>query len=155
MRRRRLRRLLAHGAPMTALVYIFETARLALTAEELAAGRSRYEALGAGANVAPAQAPVAERWLTSRELAELTGVGDTWWEAMAARGEVPHIRAGKALRFRLSEVLDRLRSRPGDSVSPRLTEVHESTGRISATTKKPPSRNTGLSGPDPQEARPR
>lgn len=52
----------------------------------------------------------AERWLTSHELAAITGVGDTWWEGAAKRREVPHLRIGKALRFRLSELTEVLRS---------------------------------------------
>jgi excisionase family DNA binding protein len=132
-------------------IYVFEGPRLALTAEELANARDRYEALAPAPCAAPAQAPVAERWLTSRELAELTGVGDTTLEAMAARSEIPHVRVGKALRFVASEVLQALRGRHADRRTAARSQVHVSTGQKTRTTRKPP----GLSAPDPQEARPR
>jgi excisionase family DNA binding protein len=45
-----------------------------------------------------------ERWLTSQQLEEATGVHSTTWEAKAKAGEVPCMRVGKALRFKLSEV---------------------------------------------------
>jgi len=45
-----------------------------------------------------------ERWLTSDQLGELTGIHSTTWEAKAKSGEVPCKRVGKLLRFRLSEV---------------------------------------------------
>lgn len=97
---------------------------LGLTPEELATGQQRATdlglATGAGPSAAPTQPTSVERWLTSAELAELTGVGDTWWEGAAKREEVPHIRAGKFLRFRLSEVLETLHSRH----AVRLTAPH-------------------------------
>jgi hypothetical protein len=66
---------------------------------------------------APMPAAAPEKWLNSRQLAELTGIGDVTLEQMAARGDIPCIRAGKALRFLASEVLFSLRSRPRDCVS--------------------------------------
>jgi excisionase family DNA binding protein len=132
-------------------IYVFEAARLALTAEELATARDRYDALAPAPCAAPARAPVAERWLTSRELGELVGVGDTTLEAMAARGEIPHVRVGKALRFLPSEVLQALRERHTDHRTAARTQVHVSNGQKTRTTNKPP----GLSTHDPQEARPR
>lgn len=50
-----------------------------------------------------------ERWLNSRELSTLTGIGDTTLEQLARQGTIPCIRAGKALRFVLSEVTAALR----------------------------------------------
>lgn len=85
---------------------------IALDAPQLAVARERAAALGFGkADAAPSAATVDERWLTSRELAALTGIGDTTWEALARRGEVPHVRVGKALRFRESDVRAALRDR--------------------------------------------
>lgn len=87
---------------------------LALTTAELQAGLSRAQAtLGPPrASAAPATpGMVTERWLTSAELAALTGVGDTTLEGLAARGAIPSLRIGKALRFRVSEVVAALRAR--------------------------------------------
>lgn len=90
---------------------------LALTTAELQAGLSRAQATFGppGASAAPAPPAVAERWLTSRELAALTGVGDTTLEGLAKRGVIPSLRIGKALRFCPSEVVAALRARQEDS----------------------------------------
>jgi excisionase family DNA binding protein len=82
----------------------------ALTLAEVTAARRRAAELGfRSLTVAAAPAPQPERLLNSKELAALTGVGDTTLEAMAARGEIPHLRIGKALRFELSSVKAALR----------------------------------------------
>lgn len=80
--------------------------------------REQYEAALIPPAVSMATAPPgSEPWLDSRQLAQLTGIGDTTLEQWAAQGKVPSIRAGKALRFKLSEVEAALRSRPTDSRS--------------------------------------
>jgi excisionase family DNA binding protein len=88
---------------------------LALPTEELAAALDRAAGLGLRANAFPAPLVVAghtaERWLDSRELAELTGIHDTTLEGWAKSGAIPCLRAGKALRFKASEVEAALRSR--------------------------------------------
>ena len=97
----------------------FDRERLVFTLPEIATARRRAAELGLNAE-APGNAgagrpgDTAERWLTSKQLAEITGVGDVWWEQAAKSGRVPSIRAGKALRFRLSEVAGFLRSRHAD-----------------------------------------
>jgi excisionase family DNA binding protein len=80
---------------------------VALTTAELAAGLERARSvpgLGSGSTAAPAGPAEPEAWLTSQQLAERTGVPDTWWEQAAREKRVPAIRAGKYLRFRLTEV---------------------------------------------------
>jgi len=73
------------------------------------------EALDAAQSLGLAPAPPAssainggggipERWLTSEQLQELTGIHSTTWESRAKSGEVPHRRVGKALRFKISEI---------------------------------------------------
>lgn len=84
----------------------------ALDASALAAARTRAQELGfKPLESKESRASYLERWLTSRELAQLIGVGDTTLEAMAARGEIPHQRIGKALRFIESEVRVALKGR--------------------------------------------
>lgn len=48
-----------------------------------------------------------------------TGIPASWWAEAARKGIVPHVRAGKYVRFRLSEALDALAAgvRPGDRLS--------------------------------------
>jgi hypothetical protein len=80
---------------------------IALTPEALRDALEAARDLGLGAT--PAQAAVVgggtpERWLDSQELEEATGVHSTTWEARAKTGEVPCLRTGKCVRFKLSEV---------------------------------------------------
>ena len=90
-----------------ALVAIFlpDGRVLALPPEQLRAALAAGEALGLAVTAtAVANSTAPERWLNSEELAELIGIHSTTVEAMAKRDEIPSIRAGKALRFKLSEV---------------------------------------------------
>ena len=99
-------------------------------------------ALEAGRAISPpGVVPVAgqaepEPWLTSAQLSALTQVGDTTLEAWAKQGVIPCIRAGKALRFRHSEVLAALRPRHADMRSAPHGKVHESYGRKTARNQK-------------------
>jgi excisionase family DNA binding protein len=45
-----------------------------------------------------------DRLLSVKELALLTDLPASWLYAKAATGEIPHMKLGKYLRFRLSEV---------------------------------------------------
>jgi glucose-6-phosphate 1-dehydrogenase len=48
-----------------------------------------------------------------------TGIPASWFLEQARKGRIPHIRAGKYVRFKLGEVLNHLKgaSRPGDRLS--------------------------------------
>lgn len=46
-----------------------------------------------------------------------TGIPASWFLEQARRGTVPHLRAGKYVRFNLSEALNALRSRDGTRTS--------------------------------------
>lgn len=89
----------------TEVVLIFEAAGLALTPEQVRAGRERYRQLVPDdTQLSSAAQSEPERWLTSQQLAALTGIGDVRLERMAARAEIPSIRVGRSLRFKLSAV---------------------------------------------------
>jgi hypothetical protein len=78
---------------------------LALAPEALRAALAAGETLGLGTAAAvPMPTSTAERWLTSEELQAATGVHSTTWESKAKTGDVPCLRVGKSLRFKLSEV---------------------------------------------------
>ena len=79
---------------------------LALPADVLSTGLARAASMGLGAatTVATGTSSSPEKWLTSEELQALTGIHSTSWEARARSGEVPCIRVGKALRFKLGDV---------------------------------------------------
>jgi len=79
---------------------------LALTREEFAAALARGAEMMGPAQPAVIGGPIEpERLVDSRGLAALLGVHDTTVEALAARGEIPSHRFGKALRFAPSDVL--------------------------------------------------
>jgi excisionase family DNA binding protein len=85
---------------------------IALAPDSLRAALAAAAAMGLGVQTVAALASKQtepERWIDSRELAALTGIGDTTLEAWAKNGRVPAIRAGKALRFKASEVERALR----------------------------------------------
>ena len=87
---------------------------LALAPEVLREALDLAQSLGLGPIVARGIAPVAahgtESWLTSEQLAAVTGIHSTTWEARAKAGEVPCKRLGKLLRFKLSDVEARIGS---------------------------------------------
>jgi excisionase family DNA binding protein len=78
---------------------------LALAPEALRAAVAAGAELGLGAvEAVPVPTSTTERWLTSEELQAATGIHSTTWEARAKSGEIPCLRVGKSLRFKLSEV---------------------------------------------------
>jgi excisionase family DNA binding protein len=84
---------------------------IALDAAALEAARHKAADMGFGPTAtAPCAASTEERWLTSEELAGLTGVGSTTWEGLAKAGKVRHLRIGKALRFLESEAREDMRA---------------------------------------------
>lgn len=60
-----------------------------------------------------------ERILDADGMAAATQIPASWFLEQARRGKVPHVRAGKYVRFRLNETLDALAAgaRPGDRLS--------------------------------------
>lgn len=51
------------------------------------------------------------RLLTAEEVQELTSIKRTWWLAEARENRIPHIRAGKYVRFEYPTVVRFLRER--------------------------------------------
>lgn len=77
-------------------------------------------ATGSPGIAAPTPPPSAERWLSSQEMADLTGIPDQWWETSAKTGKVPAVYAGKYVRFLPSQALAALPARrrhPADTDS--------------------------------------
>jgi hypothetical protein len=92
--------------------------------EYLALSREHYEeALRRGRELMPPAAPLPEtvereEILDAAGMEERTGIPATWWLEQARRDAIPHIRAGKYVRFQLTAVLQALRSRDGHADSP-------------------------------------
>jgi excisionase family DNA binding protein len=47
---------------------------------------------------------MAERYVNIKDVESFTGLPRSWIYAKAAAGEIPHLKVGKYLRFRLTEV---------------------------------------------------
>lgn len=82
---------------------------VALSPEELRTALDRAASLGLGPIASPAQpcmdgGSAAETWLTSEQLQAATGICSTTWEARAKSGEVPCLRVGRSVRFKLTEI---------------------------------------------------
>jgi hypothetical protein len=81
---------------------------LAMTASEfqaaLARGRGLAEITATGP---PSNGGEPERLLTASEIAEATpGIPSGWYLESARLGQIPHVRLGKYVRFRLGEVVE-------------------------------------------------
>lgn len=81
------------------------------------------EAVKRGRELVPpmptAAAQPADTILDVDGMAAVTGIPASWFGEQARQGKIPHLRAGKYVRFRLNEVLEVLAVgvRPGDSLS--------------------------------------
>lgn len=55
--------------------------------------------------------------LTVEAVAELVGLSTTWVYRRVERGEIPHLKLGRAVRFDLDELQAWLKNRSGNSSS--------------------------------------
>jgi hypothetical protein len=64
----------------------------------------------------PPQSPIetTDCLLTADQLEARTSVPASWWETAARRGEVPHFRLGKYVRFRMADAVAAYQARPTD-----------------------------------------
>lgn len=100
----------------TIVVFLPDGRALGLDPQVYADALERGAKVCPGAGQALAMPPQAEeRVLDAEGMAELTRVPATWWLEQARQGGVPHLRAGKYVRFRVEEALEALsaRRRPG------------------------------------------
>jgi hypothetical protein len=99
----------------------FNGAWLALTPEQLQEALAQGQAL-LGARATATAATAEEKVLDAEGMEHVTGIPASWYLEAARQGRIPHIRAGKYVRYRLSEVLDALAAglRPGDKLSPHM-----------------------------------
>lgn len=81
---------------------------LALTAEEFEAARLRGRA-AVPAAVTSSVAAI-DRILDADGMEKETGIPATWFLEQARKGTVPHLRAGKYVRFRVAETISALQS---------------------------------------------
>lgn len=93
---------------------------LALTPDQLEAARQRGREI-----MRPAEThvphPQDDPIFDADGMEARTGIPASWWLEQARRGEVPHIRAGKYVRFRLNETLASLRAETRPTVRKTFT----------------------------------
>lgn len=96
---------------MTDVLILLGSEILALTQEQLAEARQRGQELLPVAN--SSLGGVHEDTVLDAEGMEgRTGIPASWYLEQARQGKIPHIRAGKYVRFRLGEVLEALKADP-------------------------------------------
>lgn len=78
---------------------------LAFTPEEFRAGFERGRKIFPAHNGQTGLGSNAERILTAEQAQAETGIPSSWFLESARQGKIPHVRAGKYVRFQLSEVL--------------------------------------------------
>lgn len=102
---------------MTDMLIPFGGAWLALTPEQFQTALARAAELVPAAK-AEQGAPVADEILDAEGMESRTSIPASWWLEQARKGTLPHIRAGKYVRFELGTVLAALES--GNSVAQKI-----------------------------------
>ena len=133
---------------MTDILIPFGDAWLALTLDQYQAALTRGREIVPVTENVPG-VPTAEEILTAEGMEERTGIPASWWLETARKGEVPHLRAGKYVRFELARTLEHLSS--GGLYTDRIAvgqviskqEQHVTRHRYRAATDSPSGRNTG------------
>ena len=111
------------------------TLTLALNEEEFRRALVRAEQIvGPPKMTTSAQAVWSEPWLDAAQIEERTGIPASWWLEAARRDDVPHIRAGKYVRFLLTEAAKALKQRgEGDGG----TDVQQAHRRLNGRQNRP------------------
>lgn len=89
---------------MSDVLIPFGGEHLALTLEQFREARERARTL-MPQTTAPGHTPQADQVLDAEGMEKATGIPSTWFLEQARQGAIPHIRAGKYVRFRLNETL--------------------------------------------------
>jgi len=89
----------------------FGTHVLALSLHEFQTALTKGQALIGGATPEPVPAG-GEPLLDAEGAHQHTAIPASWFLEAARRGDIPHIRAGKYVRFRMADVLYALEVRP-------------------------------------------
>jgi len=84
---------------------------LVLTAEQFEAARELGRTLVPVALPGPETTP-RDEILDAEGMERRTGIPDSWWLEQARHNAIPHIRAGKYVRFNLMETLAAVRREP-------------------------------------------
>lgn len=96
---------------MTDVLILLGNELLALTQEQLAEARQRGREFLPAANTSVGGAHE-DTVLAADGMESRTGIPASWFLEQARQGKIPHIRAGKYVRFRLGEVLEALKADP-------------------------------------------
>lgn len=99
------------GDPMEqpAMVLVpFGTDWLAMSAEQFQEARERGRSLAPAAAKPQIATAEPDRIFDAGAMEKATGIPATWFLEQARRGEIPHLRAGKYVRFNLGAVIEHL-----------------------------------------------
>ena len=99
------------GVSEAAVLIPFNGVWLALTTEQFRVALEQGQAL-MGVPATATAPPAEEKVLDAEGMERETAIPATWFLEQARQGKIPHIRAGKYVRFRLGEVLDALKAGP-------------------------------------------
>lgn len=58
-----------------------------------------------------------DKLYTADQIAEMTQIPISWFLEQARQGKIPHVRAGKYVRFRMKDLIEALEIRPGHRAS--------------------------------------
>jgi hypothetical protein len=58
-----------------------------------------------------------EKLMDAEGAREMTGIPSSWFLEAARQGRIPYIKAGKYVRFRMTDLIEALEVRPGHKVS--------------------------------------
>lgn len=106
-----------HNAAM--MLIPFGNEHLALTRAEFEQARARGREL-MPATPPPTDAPV-DCILDAEGMEKTIGIPASWFLEQSRKGLIPHIRAGKYVRFKLGEVLDHLKA--SDRRTTKITNI--------------------------------
>lgn len=113
---------------------------LALTTEQLEAARQRgREIMRPAATHVPHSQP--DPIIDADGMEKRTGIPATWWLENARRGSIPHLRAGKYVRFVLTDAIAFLKTSGRPTVT--LSDANRRSSQNSASYVKQPRSATG------------
>lgn len=90
---------------------------LALTLEDFTKALRLGQEIAGLATTEPLMTASVEKLLDAEGASQMTGVPSSWFLEAARHGKIPHIKAGKYVRFRMADVIQALEVRSGRRIN--------------------------------------